>query len=66
MSNGIEDTPTPVQVRVDGVLEKFDGNSTDPADLTERIYIEDSEIVKVEKYENGEVVSTEIVKELTT
>jgi hypothetical protein len=66
MSNGIEDTPTPVQVRVDGVLEKFDGNSTDPADLTERIYIEDSEIVKVEKYENGEVVSTEIVKEVTT
>jgi len=62
---GIEETPTPLEVKVNGVLEKFDGDSTDPADLTERIYIEDSEIVKIEKYEGGEVVSTEIVKEVT-
>lgn len=57
-----EEVPA-VQVSVSGVLEKFDGEGTDPVNLVERIYIEENEIVKVEFFENGEKTGEEIVEE---
>lgn len=45
------------------VLSKFEGEP-EPENLIERVHIEDGEIVKVEKYENGEFVSSETVKEV--
>ena len=47
------------QVKVTGVLEKFDGEAT-PENLAERVYIEDDEIVKIEYYENGELKRTAV------
>ena len=45
------------------VLSKFEGDPL-PENEFERIHIVDGEIVRVEKIENGEVVSTEPVKEV--
>lgn len=53
-----------VDVKEETVLEKFEGEAK-PENLFERIHIEDGEIIKVEKFENGELVSTEEVKEVT-
>lgn len=53
-----------VDVKEVSVLEKFEGEPK-PENLFERIHIEDGEIIKVERYENGDLVDTEIVKEVT-
>lgn len=52
------------QIYESTVLEKFEGQPA-PENLIERMHIEDGEIIKVEKFENGELVSTENVKEVT-
>lgn len=52
------------EVKEVSVLEKFEGEPA-PENLIERIHIEDGEIIKVEKFENGDLVDTEIVKEVT-
>ena len=52
-----------VNISVSGVLQKFDGEGTEPQNLVERIYIEQNEIVKVEFFENGEKTGEEIVEE---
>jgi len=44
------------------VLSKFEGDPL-PENEFERVHVVNGEIVKVEKIENGEVVSTETVKE---
>ena len=44
------------------VLAKFDGEPL-PENEVERIHIVNGEIVKIEQIENGEVVSTQTVKE---
>jgi hypothetical protein len=44
------------------VLSKFEGDPL-PENEFERIHIVNGEIARVEKIENGEVVSTETVKE---
>ena len=62
--SGIEEVPTPVEVNEYVVLEKFEGEA-DPANLIERVHIENGEIIKVEQFENGEMVSSEEVKEVT-
>ena len=54
----------PVEVKEVSVLEKFEGEPV-PENLFERIHIEDGEVIKVEKFENGDLVDTEIVKEVT-
>lgn len=46
------------------VLEKFEGEAK-PENLFERVHIQDGEIIKIEKFDNGELVSTEQVKEVT-
>jgi len=53
-----------VEVKEVSVLEKFEGDAL-PENLIERIHIEDGEIIKVEKYENGDLVESETVKEVT-
>jgi len=53
-----------VSVKEVSVLEKFEGDPL-PENLFERIHIEDGEIIKVEKFENGDLVSSEDVKEVT-
>lgn len=53
-----------VEVREETVLEKFEGEAA-PENLVERIHIVDGEIIKVEKYENGDLVESETVKEVT-
>lgn len=53
-----------VEIKEVSVLEKFEGEAL-PENLIERIHIEDGEIIKVEKFENGEQVSSEDVKEVT-
>lgn len=45
------------------VLSKFEGDPL-PENEFERMHIVDGAVVKVEKIENGEVVSTETVKEV--
>lgn len=45
------------------VLSKFEGDPL-PENEFERVHVVNGEIVKVEKIENGEVVSTETVKEV--
>lgn len=45
------------------VLDKFDGEGTDEENLVERLHIQDDVIVKLEKFENGELVSSEDVTE---
>jgi hypothetical protein len=54
----------PVEVKEVSVLEKFEGEPL-PENLFERIHIEDGEIIKVEKFENGDLVSSEDVKVVT-
>lgn len=53
------------EVKVDEVvvLEKFEGDP-EPENLTERIHIKNGEVVAVEKVVDGEIVSTETVKEV--
>lgn len=46
------------------VLEKFEGAPV-VENLIERMHIENGEVVKVEKFENGDLISTEQVKEVT-
>jgi hypothetical protein len=53
-----------VEIKEVSVLEKFDGEAT-PENLIERIHIEDGEIIKREFYENGELVDSEIIEEVT-
>ena len=53
-----------VEVKEVSVLEKFEGKPL-PENLIERIHIEDGEIIRVEKFENGDLVESEIVKEVT-
>lgn len=53
-----------VQISEVSVLEKFEGEAL-PENLIERIHIEDGEIIKVEKFENGDLVESETVKEVT-
>jgi hypothetical protein len=52
-----------VDVQEHTVLEKFEGDPV-PENLFERVHIENGEVTKVEKYENGELLSTEVVKEV--
>ena len=52
-----------VEVEEVAVLRKFDGEPL-PENEFERIHIVNGEIVKKETIENGEVVSTEMVKEV--
>lgn len=59
-----QDTPVVLQAQENTVLEKFEGKPV-PENLFERIHIEDGEIIKVEKFENGELISTDEVKEVT-
>ena len=44
------------------VLEKFEGEAKEE-NLIERLHIENGEVVKVDKFENGELVSSETVSE---
>jgi hypothetical protein len=53
-----------LEVKEVSVLEKFEGEPL-PENLIERIHIEDGEIIKVEKFEDGHLVETETVKEVT-
>ena len=53
-----------VEVSEVSVLEKFEGAAS-PENLFERIHIQDGEIIRVEKFENGDLVSSEDVKEVT-
>ena len=53
-----------IDVRMDGVLQKFHGDSTAPEDEFERVHISDGEITHIEKIENGVVVETTRVKEV--
>ena len=62
MSEMIEENP--VEVKEVSVLEKFEGDPV-PENLFERIHIEDGEIIKVEKFENGDLIESETVKEVT-
>lgn len=55
---------SPVEVKEVSVLEKFEGDVA-PENLVERIHIEDGVIIKVETFEDGELVSTDEVKEVT-
>ena len=57
--------PTPVEVHEYAVLEKFEGEETTLENLIERIHIENGEIIKKETWENGSLVSSEDVKEVT-
>ena len=52
-----------IEIKEVSVLEKFEGEPL-PENLFERIHIECGEIIKVEKFEAGELVSTEQVKEV--
>jgi hypothetical protein len=49
----------PLIVREETILQKFDGDGSDPNQEVERIHIVDGNIISVSKIENGEVVSTE-------
>jgi hypothetical protein len=51
------------RVSVSGVLEKFDGEGTNPTNLVERIHIVDDEIVKVEFFDAGIKTGEQIVEE---
>jgi hypothetical protein len=51
-----------VKVEERAVLRKFEGDPL-PENEFERVHIVDGVIVAIEKIENGEVVSTETVKE---
>jgi len=53
-----------VVIKEVSVLEKFEGEPA-PENLIERIHIEDGEIIKVEKFDNGDLVESETVKEVT-
>jgi hypothetical protein len=57
--------PTPVEVHEYVVLEKFEGEETTQEALIERIHIENGEIIKHETWENGELLSSQDVKEVT-
>ena len=59
MSDIREDSETKISYYA--VLEKFDGDGTEPENLVERLHVEDDVVVKVEKFENGELVSSEDV-----
>lgn len=52
-----------VEVTETIVLSKFDGEPL-PENEVERVHIVDGVIIAVEKIENGEVVSTQHVKEV--
>lgn len=52
-----------VQVEERIVLQKFEGDAL-PENEFERIHLLNGEVVAVEKIENGEVVSTQTVKEV--
>lgn len=72
MTDNVNETPddamgdaTPTEVHEYAVLEKFEGEETTAEALIERIHIENGEIIKVEKWDNGELVSSEDVKEVT-
>lgn len=56
------DTPE-VTITENTVLEKFEGAPA-PENLVERIHIEDGVIIRVEKFDGGELVSAEDVKEV--
>lgn len=51
------------EVTEETILEKFEGEPLSE-NLFERLHIKDGEIVKIEKFENGELVSSEKVKEV--
>jgi hypothetical protein len=53
----------PAEIRESTILEKFEGDPS-PENLIERIHIEDGEIIRIDKFENGEPVSTQVVKEV--
>ena len=50
-------------VREEAVLQKFEGDPL-PENEVERIHLVDGVVVRIEKIEAGEVVSTELVKEV--
>lgn len=58
----MEETPEVVVDEV-VVLSKFEGDAV-PENEFERIHIKNGEIIAVDKIENGEVVSSETVKEV--
>jgi hypothetical protein len=45
------------------VLAKFEGDAS-PENLIEQVHIQDGEVIMVEKFENGELISSETVKEV--
>lgn len=47
-----------VQVDEKIVIQKFNGDGTNPEDEVERVHIHNGEITHVEKIENGVVVAT--------
>jgi len=55
----LNEEQSPVKVGVSGVLEKFDGEAK-PENLTERLFIEEDEVVKIEYYENGVLKETAV------
>jgi len=63
MSDGLNEFEN-LEIKEVSVLEKFEGEPL-PENLIERIHIEDGEIIKVEKFENGDLVESETVKEVT-
>lgn len=62
MTDGMNDA-TAAAINEYTVLNKFEGDPA-PENLVERIHIENGEIIKVEKYEAGELISSETVKEV--
>lgn len=54
----------PVEVSEFVVLEKFEGPA-EPENLIERIHIENGEIIKQEFFENGTLIESQEVKEVT-
>lgn len=63
MSSEQMNESVPAEIRESTILEKFEGAPV-PENLIERIHIEDGEIIRIDKFENGTQVSTQVVKEV--
>ena len=53
-----EETPVVVDEKV--VIQKFNGDSTDPEDEFERVHLHNGKITHIETIEHGEVVRTDV------
>lgn len=54
---------TQTQISEHTVLEKFEGEPSEN-NLVEKVFIEDGRIVKIERYRDGVLISSETVKEV--